>query len=112
MKVVSALKDGLVPTSALDYIVVSAEEEEEADVMINRLDTTIPRYSMAICSDKTEVMTNSPDSFQSEIKIKSQGLEAVENFMYLPSQHADIGPLIAKDRQISLLADRPRPDIK
>ena len=33
--------------------------------------------------DKTEVMTNNPDGFQIEIKIKGQRLEEVENFKYL-----------------------------
>ena len=33
--------------------------------------------------DKTKVMTNNPNGFQSEIKIKGQRLEEVENFKYL-----------------------------
>ena len=38
---------------------------------------------MEIGPDKTKVMTNNPNSFQREIKIKGQRLEEVENFKYL-----------------------------
>ena len=68
-----------------DDIVVNAEEEEEAGVLIDRLDRTITRYKMEIGPDKTTVMTkkNNPNDFQREIKIKGQRLEEVENFKYL-----------------------------
>ena len=36
---------------------------------------------MEIGPDKTKVMTNNPNGFQREIKIKGQRLEAVENFI-------------------------------
>ena len=38
---------------------------------------------MEIGPDKTKVMTNDPNGFQREIKIKGQKLEEVENFKYL-----------------------------
>ena len=38
---------------------------------------------MEIGPDKPKVMTNNPDGFQREIKIKGQRLEEVENFKYL-----------------------------
>ena len=68
-----------------DDIVVNAEEEEEAGVLVDRLDTTTTRYKMEIGPDKTKVMTNNPNGFQREIKIKKKGqrLEEVENFQYL-----------------------------
>ena len=66
-----------------DDIVVNAEEEEEAGVMVDRLDTTTTRYKMEIGPDKTYVMTNNLNGFQREIKIKSQRLEDLENFNYL-----------------------------
>ena len=68
-----------------DDIVVNAEEEEEAGVLVDRLDTTTTRYKMEIDPDKTnfKVMTNNPNGFQREIKIKGQRLEEVENFKYL-----------------------------
>ena len=61
-----------------DDIVVNAEEEE-AGVVIDRLDRTTTRYKMEIGPDKTKVMTNNPNGFQREIKIKGQRLEEVEN---------------------------------
>ena len=65
-----------------DDIVVNAEEEEEAGVLVDRLDRTTIRYKMEICPDKTTVMTH-PNGFQREIKIKDQRLEETENFKYL-----------------------------
>ena len=59
-----------------DDNVVNAEKEE-AGVLVDRLDTTTTRYKMAISSDKAKVMTNNPNGFQREIKIKGQRLEEV-----------------------------------
>ena len=67
----------------VDDIVVNAGEEEEAGVLVDRLDRTTTRYKMEIGPDKTKVMTNNPNGFQREIKIKGQRLEEVENFKYL-----------------------------
>ena len=58
-----------------DDIVVNAEEEEEVVVLVDRLDRTTTRYKMEIGPDKTNVMTNNPNGFQREIKIKGQRLE-------------------------------------
>ena len=66
-----------------DDIVINAEEEEEAGVLIDRLDRTTTKYKMDIGPDKTKVMTNNPNGFQREIKINGQRLEEVENFKYL-----------------------------
>ena len=66
-----------------DDIVINAEEEEEAGILVDRLDRTTTRYKMEIGPDKTKVMTNNPNGFQREIKIKGQRLEEVENFKYL-----------------------------
>ena len=41
-----------------DDVVVNAEEEEEAGVLVDRLDTTTTKYKMEIGPDKTKVMTN------------------------------------------------------
>ena len=65
-----------------DDMVVNAEEEE-AGVLVDRLDTTTTMYKLEFGPDKTKVMTNNPDGFRKEIKIKGQRLEAVENFKYL-----------------------------
>ena len=53
-----------------DDIVINAEEEEEAGVLVERLDRTTTRYKMEIGPDKTKVKTNNPNGFQREIKIK------------------------------------------
>ena len=45
--------------------------------------TPITMYKMENGPDKTTLMTNYPNGFQREIKIKGQRLEAVENFKYL-----------------------------
>ena len=68
-----------------DDIVVNAEEEEEAGILIDCLDRTTTRYKMKIGPDRTKVMTNNQNVFQREIKIKGQRLEEVENFKYLGS---------------------------
>ena len=66
-----------------DDIVVNAEDEEEAGVLVDRLDRTTTRYKMEIGPGKTKVMTNYPNGFQRQIKKKGQRLEEVENFKYL-----------------------------
>ena len=66
-----------------DDIVVNAEDEEKAGVLLDRLGITTTRYKMEIGPDKTKVMTNNPNGLQREIKIKGQRLEEVENFKYL-----------------------------
>ena len=81
MKVGSAPEDDLLPTSALQ----NAKEEEKSDVLVDLLDTTTTRYKMEVCPGKTKAMTNDPNGFQSEIKIKDQRLESVESFEYLGS---------------------------
>ena len=73
-----------------DDIVVNAEEEKEAGVLVDHLDTTTIRYKMEIDPDKTKVMTNNPNGFQRDIKIKGKRLEEVDNFKYL-------GAIISKE---------------
>ena len=46
---------------------------------------------MEIGPDKTKVMTNNPNGFQREIKIKGQRLEQMENFKYLGAIIANEG---------------------
>ena len=46
-----------------DDIVVNAEEEEEAGVLIDRLDRTTTRYKMEIGPDKIKVITKNPKGF-------------------------------------------------
>ena len=44
-----------------DGIVVNEKEEEEVDVLADRLDTTTTMYKTEIGPDKTKVMTNNPN---------------------------------------------------
>ena len=78
-----SIEGRLITNVRFAHHVVNAGEEEAADVMVDRLDATTKRYKMEIGSDKTKVVTNNPNGFQREIKIKGQRLEAVENFKYL-----------------------------
>ena len=68
-----------------DGIVVNAEDEKEAAVLVDRLDTTTARYKLEFGPNKTKMTTNNPKGFQRGIKIKGQRLEAVENSKYLGS---------------------------
>ena len=84
MKLVVSIGRRLITNFRFAYdIVINAEEEEEAGVLVDRLDTTTTRYKMEIGPDKTKVITNNSNGFQREIKIKGQRLEEVENFKYL-----------------------------
>ena len=65
-----------------DDIVVNVEEGVNAGVLVDRLDRATTRYKIEIGPYKTKVMTNIPNSFQRQIKIKCQELEEV-NFKYL-----------------------------
>ena len=67
------IEDDLLATFPLQMTtVVNAEEEEEAGVLVDRLDRTTIKYKMEIGPDKTKVMTNKPNCFHREIKIKGQ----------------------------------------
>ena len=66
-----------------DDIVNKCRRGRSSCVLVERHDTTITRYKMEIGPDKTRVMTNNPNGFQREIKIRGQRLKAVENFKYV-----------------------------
>ena len=57
-------------SSFIDKSFVNAEEEEEADDILTSMDTACTWYKMEIGTDKTKLMTNNPNDFQSEIKMK------------------------------------------
>ena len=61
-----------------DDIVLNAEEEEEADVLMDRIDTATTSHKMETGPDKTKVMTSNPNGFQRDIKIRGQRLETVD----------------------------------
>ena len=55
-----------------------AEVEEEAGVLVDRLDTTTTRYKMEIGPDKTKVMTNNPNDFQRDQDKRSEAKRSRE----------------------------------
>ena len=63
-----------------DDIVVNAEERKKKPASWSTVSIQAPQGTH---SAKTNVMTNNPNGFQREIKIKGQRLEEVENFKYL-----------------------------
>ena len=94
-----------------DDIVINAEEEEEAGVLVDRLDTTTTRYKMETGLDKTKVMTNNPNGFQRDIKIKGQRLEEVENFKYLRAIISNQGSkleILSRIAQTTVALSRPK----
>ena len=54
-----------------DDIVVNAEVEEEAVVLLDRLDTITTMYKLEIGLDKTKVIANNPKAFQKDQDKKS-----------------------------------------
>ena len=50
-----------------DDIVVNTEEEEEAGILVDRLDITTTRYKMEMGPDKTKVMTKKNKMASKEI---------------------------------------------
>ena len=94
-----------------DDIVVNAEEEEEAGILIDRRDRTTTRYKMEIGPDKTKVMINNPNGFQREIKITGQRLEEVENFKYLRAIISNEGSkpeILSRMAQTTAALSRPK----
>ena len=66
-----SIGERLIPNfRSADDMVVNAEGEEDADFLVERLDTTTTKYKMEIGPGKTNVMTNNPNGFQREIKIR------------------------------------------
>ena len=62
----------------LSYTILSSYLSIYLSIYLSPQDT-----KWKIGPDKTKVMTNNPNGFQRQIKIKGQRLEEVENFKYL-----------------------------
>ena len=68
-------------------------------------------YKMEIGPDKTKVMTNNPNGFQREIKIKGQRLEEVESFKYLGAIISNEGSkpeILSRIAQTTAALSRPK----
>ena len=76
-----------------DDIDALAEEEQELEALVERLDKTCTRYKMEISAEKTKLMTNSVTGIQREreIKVKGQKLGTVTSFKYLGAVVSDDG---------------------
>ena len=75
----------LTPALQMIRITVNAGEDEEADVLVDRLETTTTRYKMEIGPDKTKVMTNNPNGFCTEIQCQKQWRTSSVSLMKDPS---------------------------
>ena len=53
-----------------DDIDALAEKEQELEALVESLDKTCTRYKMELSAEKTELMTNSANGIQKEIKVK------------------------------------------
>ena len=66
-----------------DDIDALAEDKQELDVLVEYLDKTCSKYKMKMSAEKTELLTNSVNGIQREIKVKWQKLGTVTSFKYL-----------------------------
>lgn len=65
----------LINCSYADDIVVNAEDEEESDVLTDRLDTTTTRFKMEIGNDKIKPKTNNPNGSKGRSKLRVKDLK-------------------------------------
>ena len=89
----------------VDDIAVNAEEKEEGDFLVDRLDRTTTRYKMETGPDKVGMMTNIRNDIKREVKIKVQWLESVVNVKYLGSimSHEGSKPdILSRQQQLFL----------
>ena len=68
-----------------------AEDKQELDALVVYLDKTCTRYKMEMSAEKTELLTNSANGIQREIKVKGQKLGTVTSFKYLGVVVSDDG---------------------
>ena len=66
-----------------DDIYVLAEEEQEVEALLERLDKTCTKYKMDTGANKTKLLKNSASSVHSEINVDEQKLEMVTSCKHL-----------------------------
>ena len=66
-----------------------AEEEQELEALVERLDKAFTRYKMEISAEKTKLITISANGIQREIKVKWQKLGTVTSLKYLGAVVSD-----------------------
>ena len=74
-----------------DDIDALAEEEQELEALVESLDKTCTMYKMEISAEKINLMTNSPNSIQRDIRVKEQKLGTVTSFKCLGAIVSDDG---------------------
>ena len=74
-----------------DDIDALAEEEQELEALVESLNKTCKRYKVEISAEKTNLMTNSANGIQREIKVKGQKLGTVTSIKYLGAVVSDDG---------------------
>ena len=78
-----------------------AEEDQELEALVERLDKTCTKYKMEISAEKTKLMTSRANGIQREIKVKGQKLGTVTSCKYLGAVVSDEG---FKPEVISMIA--------
>ena len=68
-----------------------AEENQEPEALVERLDKTCTRYKMEFSAEKTNLMTNSANSIPREIKLKWQKLGTVTSLKYIGTVVSEYG---------------------
>ena len=66
-----------------DDIYTLAEERQELEALLIRLDKTRTRYKMKISAEKTKLLINSTNGIQREIMVKGQEIRTITSFKYL-----------------------------
>ena len=76
-----------------DHIDALAEDEQELETLVESLSKTCTSYmyKIEISVEKTNLMTNSANGIQREIKVKRQKLGIVTSFKYLGAVVSDAG---------------------
>ena len=95
-----------------DDIDALAEEEQELEAQVESLDKTCTRYKLEISAEKTQLMTNSANDIQREIKVKRQKLDTVTSYQYLGALVSDEGSkpeLLSKIEQATAAFTKLKP---
>ena len=74
-----------------DDIDALAEEEQELEALVERLDKTCTRYKMEDQCGEDQIDDNSANGIQIKIKVKGQKLGTVTSFKYLGADVSDDG---------------------
>ena len=96
-----------------DVIDVLAEEDQKPEVLVEILDKTCTRYKMEISAEKTQLMTNSGNGIQREIKVRGQKLGTVTSFKYLGAVVSDDGSkpdILSRIAQASAVFTKLKPN--